>query len=372
MQDQLPLLVFAQSGRFIAESATLAGYTVWVADCFGDNDTISVASRFLKLPPISALTAKQLADYLITLSNQQACLLIYGTGIEQLYDVLALLPLYIHPIGNNVEQLKQLVNASDFFPLLDKLRIPYPKTSSSKPSNPDQWLAKRLDSFGGVDVTHARLSPVSETVIYQKEIIGKTYSASFIADGEAIMILGFNQQINAADSFQLESINTLNIFDINIRSNVESWLVRIVKHLKYKGFASVDFIVDSSDHAYLLEINPRLSASAEILFIDTNIVEHHIQLCDGLALSECDIKLTNHEHTRQLSYLRAEVTCFIGARAQWPEECHDIPSANTVIEAMQPICSVLITAESLTACNENLTRIKTTLNKITLPKLEID
>ena len=91
MQNQSkPVLILAQSGRFLAQSASQAGYRVWVADCFGDIDTLVASERWQGLPKLASLTCKQ---FLTVLQSLTKGLLNFSTCVE-FFNNVAISPDY--------------------------------------------------------------------------------------------------------------------------------------------------------------------------------------------------------------------------------------------------------------------------------------
>ena len=130
-QLQVPVLIFAQSGRYLAQSATQAGHTVWVADCFGDVDTLDIAERWKKLPPLHTLNNTHLLELLTTFANGQDCLLVCAGGIEKYFPILSQLPTNIKCIGNNSDTIKKIKTPQLFFSLLTRLAYPTPSHNFS-------------------------------------------------------------------------------------------------------------------------------------------------------------------------------------------------------------------------------------------------
>jgi hypothetical protein len=98
-----PLLIVAQSGQFLAQSATQAGYSAWVADCFGDTDTLAVSERWQKLDDLHSLSLASFLSTLEALTQGEPCYLIYGSGIEHCYEFINHLPKHIEILGNHTK-----------------------------------------------------------------------------------------------------------------------------------------------------------------------------------------------------------------------------------------------------------------------------
>ncbi len=344
-----PVLVFAQSGRFIAEAAARAGYPVRVADCFADSDTRSVAEAVIRLPPLNELTENQLLQTLCSLSQNQPCLLIYGTGIERFYPILSQLPAHIEVIGNSAHTLALLREPQTFFKLLDSLQLPYPPTSLTRaPSlNP---LRKRLDSAGGTAVS-ADNAPLKPGEFYQQRMEGETRSVCFIADGEKPRILGWNRQINQAGQFVLQQIWQQNQPPAHAAQLI-TLLEKLVKASKLKGLNSLDYIVSSDKAIYILEVNPRISASVELLS-EADWLQWHIDWCRGHSPAEITQNSENQQ-VRLLHICFAEKDYEVVDSPNWPAACHDLPEACSLIRKGQPICSVMVAADTEHACIKQL------------------
>lgn len=343
------VLVFAQSGRFIAESAARAGYPVRVADCFADSDTLAVAEAVIKLPPLNELTENQLLQTLFSLSKNQPCLLIYGTGIERFYPILSQLPAHIEIIGNSQSTLALLREPQGFFVLLEALQLPHPPTSLTEaPSlNP---LRKRLDSAGGTAVI-ADNAPLKPGEFYQQKMEGETRSVCFITDGEALRILGWNRQINQPGQFILQQIWQYDQPPAHA-SQLTAMLQKLVKASRLKGFNSLDYILSQDDAIYILEVNPRISASMELLS-EASWLQWHIDTCRGQLLADFTQRSENKQ-VRLLHVCFAETAYEVVNLPPWPAACHDLPKAGSLIRKSQPICSVKVAAHSEQGCIEAL------------------
>jgi predicted ATP-grasp superfamily ATP-dependent carboligase len=345
-----PLLVFAQSGRFIAESAARAGYQVRVADCFADSDTLAVADVSIQLPPLSELSEAQLLQTLISLSRDQPCLLLCGTGIERFYPSLSQLPPHIEVIGNSQQTLALLRQPEGFFALLAHLKLPYPATSLTAPA-PEKPLRKRLDCAGGAAV-YADSEALQDGEFYQQEISGEARSVCFIADGQNVIILGWNRQLNQPGKFTLEKIWQTDKPPANHAMQLTAILDKLVKASGIKGFNSLDYMLSSQDEIDILELNPRISASVELLH-EADWLSWHIQTCRGLPLPDT-AKRSQTPAVRLLKYFYAEKDWKVVDEPLWPLQCHDHPVAGSKIKKGQPVCTFILAAESEQACDEQL------------------
>lgn len=350
MKQRPPVLVFAQSGRFIAEAAALAGYPVRVADCFCDSDTQAVAEKISQLPALDQLSQSQLRQVLISLSQNEPCLLLYGTGIERFYPILADLPSHITVIGNTRQTISLLRQAHRFFALLEQLQIPYPPTSLSKPTveNP---LRKRLDSAGGSAV-FADKRPLSPGEFYQQQIKGETHSVCFIANGQDVTILGWNQQFNQSEKFVIQQIWQRDEPPVHA-PQLSAMLIKLVTASRLVGINSLDYLISTNGNIYILEINPRISASVALL-PTADWLKWHMDSCRHQSLPDITL-MSDNLPVRLMHYCYADSNLVVVDEPVWPACCHDLPTPGSYIKKGEPICSLLLASDSAQACNDQLT-----------------
>lgn len=348
MQSPSLLLVFAQSGRFIAESATRAGYTVRVADCFGDHDTLQCADRWLALPALSELSKEQLLATLIDLSDNQPCWLVCGTGIEHFYSLLPELPAHIQFAGTPVDSLAVLRQPKPFFTLLHSLALPFPEVSETPPDTP--FLLKNMAGSGGYSIQSTATQALGATEYYQHHIDGDSYSVCFVADGKEAQILGWNRQYHRLQDFTLIQIQQPAYPPVHCQHLIEDAVNKLTEACGLRGINSLDYLVDKQGQVFILEINPRISASVELLS-HADVINCHLAACAGqLPEPEPHVQAP----VKILHYLLAEQTVTIDAAPRWPVGCHDLPDASSHIEAGMPICTLIAEAESETACQQQL------------------
>lgn len=347
MQNQpLPILIFAQSARFIAQSATQAGFSVWVADCFCDQDTIEVAQRHHKLPALSTVNQPQLLKCLIDLADGEACQLVCGTGIEQFSVILSQLPPNIQLVGNTSATIKHLKTPAHFFALLNQLELPYPETQYTPPSNTENWLCKPNTGSGGMNICLANDAKHNNPGYYQRYISGINGSALFLSTGKQMQILSINQQYcgyQQTQPFRLQQIDTPLNLSWLIKAELSDAINKLVTATGLIGINSIDFILDRDQQLFLLEVNPRLSASAELLQLPLPVFRYHY----AASLNKINPDLGQPDLApRRLVYLFADIAYRIPRQMDWPSQCRDIPPAETCIQTGEPICTLILQADN--------------------------
>ncbi len=341
MQDlNVPVLILAQSGRFLAQSATQAGYRVWVADCFGDQDTLTAAERWQESPDFSKLTPAILLELLAKITQGEPCILVTGSGIELCYSLLENLPANITLAGNQYQTIKHVKVPALFFDLLSRLQLPYPDTYFKHPLDNKCYLTKSASGLGGIHIQYSSHSTNINDPYFQDFIEGESGSALFLANGKLAQVMSINQQhlspIKEAP-FRLGSIETpWRISNQHTQQLVQA-VNLITSEVGLLGLNSLDFII-SNNQLQLLEINPRPSASVELIHKDIPIFHYHIDACKG----NLPFKHFNKEtETMSLHYFYVDYDCIIPEDIIWPKECRDRPHTGTCIKEYQPICTLI-------------------------------
>jgi uncharacterized protein len=359
-EQQVPVLVFAQSGRYLAQSATQAGHIVWVADCFGDIDTQEIAARWHKLPAFSELDATNLLKLLTTFANGQDCNLVCGSGIEIFYPILSQLPENINYLGNSSKTIQKIKNPSLFFALLAQYQLPYPATQFEQPNNNNEtWLFKEHTGLGGTHITFSTKCPKNTQGYFQQKIIGNSASILFLADSKKAQAISINKQIvtnNKLKPFQLAAIETPFAISKTHRYLLFKAMNIITQETGLVGLNSLDFIIDDKDQLFILEINPRPSASAELVNNEL-LFQYHLQACQGE--NTLDIPTTANTDHSGLYYLYAPQSITIPVNMNWPVQSHDLPQPGTIIEANHPICTIVIADSNIERCQQKKLLVST-------------
>ena len=358
-EPSLPVLIFAQSGRYLAQSATQAGHTVWVADCFGDIDTQEIAARWQKLPAFSELDANNLLKILSTFANGQDCHLVCGSGIEIFHSILTQLPENINYLGNSSNTVAKIKNPSLFFDLLDQHQLPYPATQFTQPNNNETWLFKESAGLGGTHITLSTKALGDKQGYFQQKIIGDSASILFIADGKKIQLISINKQSvtnKQPRPFQLAAIESPFVISETHHQQLYQAIDIITQETGLVGLNSLDFIIDDNDQIFILEINPRPSASAELVNNEL-LFQHHLKACQGK--HTLDIPITANANHIGLYYLYGPHAITIPNKMNWPKQSHDIPQPGTVIEANHPICTIIIADSDIEHCQQKQQLVST-------------
>lgn len=331
------LLVVAHSARMAAQFAHQAGVQALVIDCYADCDTQAVATAFIQIPSLTLLDLQPAVEDFI--ARFAVTDVLYGSGFESYPESLDYLYSRLKLLGNPPDIFKKLSDKPAFFGLLDNLGIAYPLSQFSPPATPEGWLVKPMQGQGGVGIACYREGRQHQTGdYYQRLQKGTAHSVLFLADGQNFCIVGFNRQwtvaLDADQAFAFAGISTIADMPPKQQMQVAGWLAKLVPVLSLQGLNSLDFIGDGN-HIYLLEINPRLSASLQLYKGDW--LAHHINALNGV-LPTAIFRQTGHA-AYQIIYANEDVQ--IPDPFYWPEQCCDVPPAGALIRKGHPICSMI-------------------------------
>lgn len=334
-------LIISQSGRALASSAKRAGIDVHVIDLFADEDTVE---NTLSNTSVTGFSGGNNSEVLIDVvaeyvsKNPELCV-VTGSGLEQCPELLAQLEQRFSVIGNHSSVVRQLKDPSVFFRKLEELTLPYPEyiTGVTQEFSGD-FLVKTVGATGG---GHVRLYKNDQSLIatsyLQALLRGKNYSATFIANGQSFHVLGFNEtwvcQENSDFTFA-GAVSNVSLPD-ELCQQVIAAIRRLVTLFKIKGLCSLDFIVDTSGQYFILEVNPRPTATFELYETKGGLFAQHIAAFQGkMTEPELDQSLT-----RGLGLLYAGKSITI-PRLDWPEWVTDRPKAGKHITKGEPVCTV--------------------------------
>ncbi len=187
--------------------------------------------------------------------------------------------------------------------------------------------------------------PAKRPVYYQKIQAGTSYSCLFIADGKHAQVIGFNEQwCNPTSLLPYRYGGAVSHADIGAahKIKVEAFIIAATQRLGLRGINSCDFLLHE-DVIYMLEINPRLSATLDLYRAKKGyLFTAHVAAC----LNELLEWPTATSQSRAHHIVYANQVALTPPNMDWPEWVCDIPQANTAIAAGEPICSVLSSART--------------------------
>ncbi|BEP62404.1 ATP-grasp domain-containing protein [Variovorax sp. V213] len=367
------IAVAAISARAMAEAAAGDGFKVVALDLFGDIDTCRAASRWLPIgtPGSLQIDAASVMAALHTLAKEGAdgdpvLGWIAGSGFEGEPDLLeegaAVLPL----IGTAPAAVRRLRDPAAFFGFLSARVMPFPQVLLRPPEDPAGWLMKDAHGCGGWHVRHAPWSmdePPSSHHYFQREMPGLPMSATFIANGHDVRVLGFNEQsVRRFGTRPYVFCGAIGPVPLpgDVADRVTSIARALTVEFELRGLCSLDFVRDG-DTIGVLEINPRPPASMSLYRRpdgSPGVMQAHVRAClqgelpPSTPLPAQDIEGIEIVFARQPIELDAAAARRLAA---WPG-LRDVPAAGQRFDIDDPVCT-------LTASGTSAQQVRARLNE---------
>ncbi len=374
------LAIAALSARALAQAAARDGHTVLALDLFGDADTRRAAARWWpvgdadqqRIDPARLCTALRQAA-----SRHGAVGWIAGSGFEADLAMLtagaAVLPL----IGNPAALWARLQDPALFFACLDNHGLPHPALLRQAPPDLAGWLRKDSASSGGSRVqaaaafssSGAAAAALPPTACYQRVAAGGPVSATFIANGSAALLLGFNQQrVQALPGRPYAFAGVVGPVALPAAAAgvMRRALAVLVAEFGLRGLGSLDAMLDG-EQISLLEINPRPPASLSLYprCGGLGLVDAHWQACwHGILPNLPGPHCPSTRPTTPDSAVGGLATVYAWQAMQidraaaaliagWPG-AHDLPLPGTRVAAGDPLCSLSASGADAPAVHSRL------------------
>jgi len=334
-------LIISQSGRALAASAKRAGIDVHIIDLFSDEDTVENALSNVSITGFSggnnAKTLIQLvAEY--ANNNSELCVVI-GSGFEDCPVLLTLLEQRFSVIGNHSSVISQLKDPTIFFKKLEELSLTHPEyiTDLTQEISGD-FLIKTMGAAGGGHIRHYKNDKSLAPGTYlQARLRGNNYSATFLADGQSFHVLGYNETWVSKENSDFTFAGAVSNVSLpnELHQKVTDAIRQLVVEYELKGLCGLDFIVEESGQYFILEVNPRPTATVELYETQGSLFPQHIAAFNGeMTKPELDQPLS-----RALGLLYAEKSITI-PRLDWPDWVTDRPYTGKHIARGEPVCTV--------------------------------
>lgn len=359
------LLVAALSARMLAEAAVRDGYRVIALDGFGDADTRAACAAWSPLAEPGSLRIDEgrlLSALRAAVRHGDVIGWVPGSGFEGQPDLLEqgarLLPL----IGNDADTVRRVRDPQTFFGLLGRCGVSHPEVRAMPPAANDAsgWLRKDARGTGGWHIrrwTGSGAMPRDPHVYFQREAPGSPMSATFIASGASVCVLGINaltvRRVGVRPHVFCGAIGPMPV-SASVVSQIDRALRTLVPALGLRGLGSLDFLLDG-DTVSVLEINPRPAASMALYegcrFAGVpsatqkthGLMQAHLRAClHGewpTLLAKGDETLI---HGIEVVYARCAMTITAAMTELLAESpgTHDQPVAATRLTRGDPLCSL--------------------------------
>ncbi len=370
-----PILIVGASARAAAQSAGRGGLEPWAADLFCDRDLIEACSHALRIEHYPHGVERVLAAappgpwmYTGALENHP----------ELIDRIAAIRPLY----GISGESLRAVRDPLRLAEAVRAAGFNAPRCSITPTGVPTDgsWLIKPLASAGGQRIEHYVGHAVragARDYYFQEKIEGLPASAVYIGHGRAAICLGVSRQLirmplcgtRHEDHGRFRYCGSIAPIDVSalLARRFEKLGSALAHTFTLRGLFGLDVIVQG-DEIWPIELNPRSTASCEILerSLETSAVRLHCEAFfaqEETEGTEKPVAWALAHAKRWPAWANAQATRFHGkiilfapedlvvgesflawverqnSGLVWPQIA-DVPASGSAIRAGQPIVTV--------------------------------
>jgi len=358
---QIPnsIAVVGASARAAAFSILRTGRSAPTADLFADAD-LAPHCPTTKISPYP----EGLADWLAA-TDVDAWL--YTGALENYPDLVDQLATIRPLLGNSGEALRRCRDPLKLQTVLRKNGLYFPETQAPGARLPTEgsWLCKTYRASSGSGVWEladedSRQRTAASGAWFQKRIEGQHASVVFALGDAWTTTLGMTTQwvgtsVTRAAKFQYAGSYAIGqTISPAIRKQIQSLAHVLADQFQLRGLVGVDLVLDSQ-RAWIVEINPRYTASVEVIERNSGVsaLEAHVAACQGAALDcEREKKPADLSHGKAILYAKQEVAInadfFTWAMTQagygLDSRLADIPELGSKIPGGRPVLTVFASA----------------------------
>lgn len=362
----MPLLILGASARSAAQSAWRAGISTFACDLFADRD-LAAGGPALRIDPRSY--PARFEDFTAAAEPGPW---IYTGALENHPDLVdriaAARPLW----GISGSALRDVRDASALATSLVRrgLLAPGVREVAGDLPRDGSWLIKPRLSAGGRSIRPLveASTPPSRPSIYQERIEGISLAAVFVGDFGGSTLMGVTRQLHGREGEPFAYVGSLGPWQIRepTRAEIRAIGSALSDAFGLRGLFGVDLIVRADGRPVPVEVNPRYTASVEVLELAAcrSFLAEHQRVFDGDP-SRVPRSRGQHQSYVGKAILFADRRCTLPALDDWRPRSPalrsfavpvvaDVPAAGSVFEAGEPVLTVLARASSIRACETAL------------------
>lgn len=215
-------------------------------------------------------------------------------------------------IGTDVQAIENAENRDSFEKIMVKLGIPQPKGLAVTDIEEGVRVAKEIGFpvlvrpsyvLGGRAMQIVNNEPslrhylqtaveinTEQPVLVDKYIMGKELEVDAVCDGNDVFIPGIMEHVEKTGIHSGDSISVYPTFSVSqvVKDKIIDYTVRLGKAIGIVGLYNIQFIADSNDDVYVIEVNPRSSRTVPFLSKATGyqLADIGTQVILGHSLSE--------------------------------------------------------------------------------------
>lgn len=344
-----------------------AGYRCVTVDRFGDLDLVRLGPNTALGPDLRETYS---AEGLVRVAEEVAAESVaYGASLENHPDLVARLAAGRECWGNGPETLAAVRDFARWAPVVRAAGLAVPETlrpgAEGEADAGRRWLRKPRAGGGGIGVARRRPgTALSPDEILQEEVAGVSGSAIFFADGRRATLWALTRQLVGARAFGASGYRYCgSVWPFAddrdecraLEAQVRAVALALTQAFGLRGACGLDFVVRDG-RAFVLEINPRSTASMELLerACGVSIFENHVRACRG-DLS-ADVPAWPCGAAGKAVLFARRRTRLGDTRAWLRAGARDVPRPGTEVARGAPICTIFARGRSVSDCVRVLER----------------
>ncbi len=114
---------------------------------------------------------------------------------------------------------------------------------------------------------------VEHPVLVDKYIMGRELEVDAVCDGKDVFVPGIMEHVEHTGVHSGDSISVYPTFSVSqgVKDKILDYTVRLGKEIGIKGLYNIQFIADSNDDVYVIEVNPRSSRTVPFISKATGV-----------------------------------------------------------------------------------------------------
>jgi predicted ATP-grasp superfamily ATP-dependent carboligase len=360
------LLLFGASTRAAAFSALRAGLQPWCCDLFADADLQACC-------PVTRLHGRFPHEALDWIDINLSGPWMYVGGLENWPRLVGWMGRRRRLWGNDAATLRRIRSPREWTQAVQSAGLPAPDCLLARPDRPSpgRWLVKPLRGAGGARIRFwERDESLADGFFLQEYIAGEPWAALYAADGGQATLLGVTRQLigepwlHTAGFRYCGSVGPLSL-RLEMRRGLERLGSVLTGAFGLRGLFGVDGVARDDDF-YPVEINPRYTASVEVLEYATGLqaIAWHRRAFEPTAtpvLPAAGSRIVG----KAILFAREALT--FPADGPWQARClpgfADIPHPGEHIEVGRPVLTCFAQADTVAACQDALRQMATELDR---------
>jgi predicted ATP-grasp superfamily ATP-dependent carboligase len=358
------LVVAGATARAMAESAARAGWRVSAADLFADLDLRAVAADSVRVRPYPAALPAAVAAF-------PPGPWLYCGALENHPQVIQAISRDRPLAGCDPVVVVAVRDPATLAAAVRGAGLGFPETRFDPGGVPHDgsWLTKPLRSAGGHAIAawwggDERPAPTSER-IWQRRVLGRPWSAAYLVAAGCGRLIGVSRQLLGrrwchAPPFAF--CGSIDIAPESLPAEVLDQLLRLGGLLADSfgliGLVGVDLVLDGRGRVHVIEVNPRPSASMELIERATglSLAAAHLAAYGFLGPAALETRPRLGNWSKAILFAARDLvvndTLIRSIRAAggephegWPLVA-DLPAPPQVIPAGGPICTLFAHGDS--------------------------